>query len=105
MQVGCPKSANSEPKTQNELLVLLEDLFDPKGAATPFCRRCRAVRPTFREVPWTARSAARGSAADCANGLVKNVSLNPYIKLTDGRPTETEGTSEMKKYLVASILI
>jgi hypothetical protein len=24
---------------------------------------------------------------------------NPYIKLSDGRPTETEGTSEMKKYL------
>jgi len=30
---------------------------------------------------------------------------NPYIKLSDGRPTETEGTSEMKKYLIASILI
>jgi YHS domain-containing protein len=30
---------------------------------------------------------------------------NPDIKLSDGRPTETEGTSEMKKYLIASILI
>ena len=30
---------------------------------------------------------------------------NPYIKLSDGRPTETEGTSEMKKYLIASVLI
>jgi YHS domain-containing protein len=30
---------------------------------------------------------------------------NPYIQLSDGRPTETEGTSKMKKYLLASILI
>jgi YHS domain-containing protein len=30
---------------------------------------------------------------------------NPYIKLSGGRPTETEGTSKMKKYLIASILI
>ena len=32
---------------------------------------------TFREVPGAAPSAARGSAADCGNGLVKNVSLIP----------------------------
>ena len=32
---------------------------------------------TFREVPWAAPSAAWGSATDCANGLVKNVSLIP----------------------------
>jgi hypothetical protein len=30
---------------------------------------------------------------------------NSYIKVSDGRPTETEGTSEMKKYLIASTLI
>ena len=30
---------------------------------------------------------------------------NCYIKISDGRPTEAEGTSEMKKYLIASILI
>jgi YHS domain-containing protein len=30
---------------------------------------------------------------------------NPYIWASDGRPTETEGTSEMKKYLIVSVLI
>ena len=75
MQVGCPKSANSGPKTQNELLVLREDLRgDFVLALLPV--PSRAVL-TFREVPWAAPSAAWGSATDCANGLVKNVSLIP----------------------------
>ena len=72
--------ANSGPKTQNELLVLLEDLFDPQRCGDSVLALSpvpsRAVL-TFREVPWAAPSAARGSAADCANGLVKNVSLIP----------------------------
>jgi hypothetical protein len=66
----------------NELLVLLEDLrvTDPQGCGDSVLALLpvpsRAVL-TFREVPWAAPSAARGSAADCANGLVKNVSLIP----------------------------
>ena len=70
-----PLCANSGPKTQNELLVLREDLRgDSVLALLPV--PSRAVL-TFREVPWAAPSAAWGSATDCANGLVKNVSLIP----------------------------
>ena len=37
--------------------------------------------------------------------LVNNVSLIPILGASDGRPTELEGTSEMKKYLLASVLL
>jgi YHS domain-containing protein len=57
------------------------------------------------EVPWAAPSAARGSSADCAKRPGEESLSNPYIEVSDGRPTETEGTSKMKKYLTASILI
>ena len=50
------------------------------------------------------RQARPDGAGERPNGLAKNVS-NSYINVSDGRPTETEGTSEMKKYLLASVLI
>ena len=71
----CLLCANSGPKTQNELLVLREDLRGNSVLAL-LPVPSRAVL-TFREVPWAAPSAAWGSATDCANGLVKNVSLIP----------------------------
>jgi YHS domain-containing protein len=46
-----------------------------------------------------------GKPLDRPNGRVKNVSLIPIFGVSDGRPTETEGTSEMKKYLLASVLL
>ena len=36
---------------------------------------------------------------------MNNVSLIPTFGVSDGRPTEMEGTSEMKKYLLASVLL
>ena len=59
---------------------------------------CLSARASF------SATARPDSAGERPNGLAKNVS-NSYISLSDGRPTETEGTSEMKKYLIASVLI
>jgi hypothetical protein len=76
-RVARPLCANSGPKTQNELLVLREDLRGDSVLALLLLPVPSRAVLTFREVPWAAPSAAWGSATDCANGLVKNVSLIP----------------------------
>ncbi len=48
---------------------------------------------------------AAGQRCGLPERLVNNVSLIPIFGVSDGRPTEMEGTSEMKKYLLASVLL
>ena len=48
---------------------------------------------------------AAGPRCRLPKRLVNNVSLIPIFGVSDGRPTEMEGTSEMKKYLLASVLL
>ena len=48
---------------------------------------------------------AAGQRCGLPERLVNNVSLILILGVSDGRPTEMEGTSEMKKYLLASVLL
>jgi YHS domain-containing protein len=55
-----------------------------------------AFELAIREVAWAATSGERHGEERLRN---------PYIKVSNGRPTGTEGTSEMKKYLLAGVLL
>ena len=66
-------------------------------------RKVRHSCISIREVPGTA--ASRWTACGLPERLVNNVSLIPTLGISNGRPTEMEGTSEMKRYLLASVLL
>src|SRR5262245_27285946 len=81
--------ANSGPKTQNELLVLLPPFLP--------CRGAEPCSPNFSRSSLACAKRGAGQRRRLREWPGEECLSSPYIKLTDGRPTETEGTSENEK--------
>jgi YHS domain-containing protein len=77
-------------------LVILPSLAVTHASTSQPTNRTRLLCATTRPSP--------GKSVAFSDGLAKIVSRS-YISPSDGRPAETEGTSKMKKYLIASALI